>query len=123
MNITSVKRTFVPVVITLNTEVEVANVLGALASYGSASVYAENTLKDIGLGHLYSGNVRKASRKIALDLTESVGGNTDLLKSRFKAYRKSAGRTAKFSKAGKAAAGTPDDLSKGRTTSTTFETR
>ncbi len=122
MEITAtVVRKFTPVTITLNTEAEVANVVGALAAYGSANTFAENTLKDIGLGQFYSGNVRKAARNISLELAGAIGGNVEQLKARFEAYKKSPlGQSSHPSAAGSAIAGTSEDLAPGRE-ATSFE--
>lgn len=116
MEITAaVVRKFVPVTITLNSEVEVANVAGALAAYGSANTYAENTLKDIDLGQFYSGNVRKAARKISIELVKAIGGDVAKLEARFQAYKKSdLGQNSHPSTAGSAVVGTADDLAAGR---------
>jgi hypothetical protein len=122
MEITAaVRRVFVPVTITLNSEVEVANVLGALIAYGTASVFAENALKAIGLGEFYSGNVRKAARIIATELVSKtdlgVNGLEDLLEAYLDSekFRKSAP-----SQAGAKVIGTADDLAPGRE-ATSFE--
>jgi len=115
----AVRRIFVPVTITLNTEVEVANLLGALIAYGTASVYAENGLKAVGLGDWYSGNVRKAARSISKEIAAAIGieGLDDLLE----VYLTSDKFTSSApSKAGAKVIGTDADLAPGRE-STNFE--
>lgn len=117
----TVVRKFVPVTITLNSEVEVANLLGALIAYGTASVYAENALKAIGIGQFYSGNVRKAARNIATALVAATDLGVTGLDATLQAYLNSDKfRSSKASQAGSAVIGTADDLAPGYLP-TTFE--
>lgn len=110
---------FTPVTIVLNTKAELANLLGALLAYGTANTYAENGLKAVGLGDFYTGNVRKASREMAAQIAEA--SNVVPLPT-FDAYLKSYKfKKGRYSKAGAAVAGTPEDLSNGRDYSTNFE--
>lgn len=122
MQITAaVKRVFVPVTITLNSEVEVANLLGALIAYGTAKVYAENALKAVGLGEFYSGNVRKASRTFATELAKATEINQTGLAGLVEKYLGSyTFRSSHPSTAGAAVRGTSDDLALDRE-ATNFE--
>jgi hypothetical protein len=98
---------FVPVTVVLNTPADVANVIGALIAYGTGKVYAENSLKAIGLGDFYSGNVRKAARELADQLAAEVGADSpDAL---FEEYRAS-DRFGTPSQAGAKVRGTDEDL-------------
>jgi hypothetical protein len=122
MEITAaVVRKFVPVTIILNTEVEVANLLGALIAYGTANVYAENALKAVGLGEFYSGNVRKAARQIAMAIAGKAELGVSGLEATLEAYLNSDKfRSSAPSQAGSKAIGTTEDLAPGRA-ATTFE--
>jgi hypothetical protein len=108
------RKTFTPVTLKINSEVELANLLGALVGYGTANVYAENNLKAIGLGEFYSGNVRKAARLIAAHIAGTVGLDLPGVEAVIAAYVGSAKFNAsKASKAGAAALGTTEDLAPG----------
>jgi hypothetical protein len=108
------KKSFTPVTINIKTEADLATLLGALIGYGTASVYAENNLKAIGLGEFYSGNVRKGARLIAKQLVESVGLNTANLDEIVDNYTSSDKfNRSKASKAGAAVIGTDADLAPG----------
>jgi hypothetical protein len=109
----STKRTFVPITLKINSNIELANILGALIAYGTASPYAEGGLKAIGIGEFYSGNVRKAARDLASQITTAagIGSPADLFESYINSDKFSSSRP---SKAGSAALGTNEDLSDGR---------
>lgn len=111
-------KPFTPVTITLNTEAQLANVLGALIAYGKGEVYAEAGLKAIGLGDFYSGNVRKAAREIAFVIAEA---SSVVPLPEFRAYVGSTKfRQSHPSTAGAKVIGTDQDLAKGRS-ATHFE--
>lgn len=110
---------FQPVTIVIHSKTELANLLGALVAYGTGKVYAENSLKAIGLGDYYSGNIRKAAREMATQIAEASGV---VPLPDFSSYLNSSKyMSARTSKAGAAVAGTEEDLSNGREYSTTFE--
>jgi hypothetical protein len=118
---TTVVRKFVPVTIVLSTEVEVANVVGALIAYGTANTFAENGLKAIGLGDFYSGNVRKAAREIAKLIVAKSELGVEGLEATLEAYLSSDKfRASAPSQAGAKAIGTSEDLAPGRE-ATNFE--
>jgi hypothetical protein len=103
---------FGPVTIVLKTKAELANLLGALIAYGTGNTYAENGLKRVGLGDFYSGNVRGASRAIALEV---AGASGVVPMPEFSAYLASVRfNGAKKSQAGAAVRGTSEDLAPGR---------
>src|ERR1700731_596589 len=122
MEITAaVVRKFVPVTIVLNTEVEVANLLGALIAYGTANVYAENALKAVGLGDFYSGTFRKAARQIATQIAGADELGVIGLEATLEAYLNSDKfRSSAPSQAGAKVVGTSEDLAPGRE-ATSFE--
>jgi hypothetical protein len=109
---------FRPVTLTINSPVDLANLLGALMAYGKGEVYAEANLKQVGLGDFYSGNVRKASREFATAIAQASGVVPE---PNFAAYLGS----VKFKKshpstAGAKVVGTEEDLAPGRK-ATAFE--
>lgn len=119
-------QVFQPLTITISSKASLATLLGILAAYGTAKVYAENSLKAIGLGDFYNGNVRKSARELALGIAEAAeSANVDLdgLEGLVQSYLQSHKfRGSRISKAGAAVAGTSEDNSNGRSVSTTFET-
>jgi hypothetical protein len=109
---------FQPVTIVIESKVELANILGALVAYGTGKVYAENSLKAIGLGDYYSGNVRKASRELASVIAEA--SNVVPLPEFSEYLNSTKFRQSHPSTAGAAVIGTEEDLAPGRT-ATQFE--
>jgi hypothetical protein len=110
---------FTEVTIVIKSKAQLANLLGALVAYGTGKVYAEESLKAIGLGDFYSGNVRKASRETALAIAEA--SNVVPLPE-FAAYIASQTfKSSHPSTAGAAVLGTDQDLAVGRS-KTYFET-
>lgn len=109
---------FQPVTIVLSSPVQLANLLGALIAYGTGKTLAEGSLKAIGLGEFYSGNVRKAARETAL----AIATASDVVPlPEFQAYLSSQQfRASHPSTAGTKVLGTEDDLAPGRS-ATTFE--
>jgi hypothetical protein len=108
------KKTFTPVTLTINSAVDLATVLGALIGYGTATLYAENNLKAIGLGEFYSGNVRKGARQIVGQIAKQVGLDTAALEEIVGTYTSSDKfSSSKASKAGSAVIGTAADLAPG----------
>jgi hypothetical protein len=113
-----VKPPFQPVTIVIESEVQLANILGALVAYGTGKTLAEGGLKAIGLGDFYSGNVRKAARETAMAI--AVATNVVPLPE-FAAYLSSQTfKNSHPSTAGAAVIGTDDDYAKGRS-ATNFE--
>jgi hypothetical protein len=124
ISIVTPKPVFQPITLTIETPTALANVLGAIIAYGTASTYAENSLQAINLGEFYSGNVRKASREFAVGLAgAAASANVDLagLEALVKTYLSS--YKFKKSRSSKPGAQVPaDETLSTRTFSTEFET-
>lgn len=68
---------FAPVTITLTSQQEVADVLGALAAYGKGDgSKAKTAIQEAGLTMHYSGNARKTARSLVRNLTSTLGLRT-----------------------------------------------
>jgi hypothetical protein len=64
---------FSPITITIESERELADLVGALGAYGKGVTLAKKTIREAGLGASYSGNARKTARNIVGALVKAAG--------------------------------------------------